>query len=468
MKVNRSNFLKISLLSAVSALISNCNTQSEVTAKDKALDDVIVIGAGIAGLSAASSLKAQGYRVVVLEGRDRIGGRIWTDRSWQGIPLDMGASWIHGVDRNPISALAQKFNLTTLPTDYSSNILYDREGNRLSDAAQDQIDRRFTQVIEQLDRLRKSMDAAEKPDISLEIAISEIIRKMNLDRYELEELNYSIATSIEHEYATDISDLSLFNWDRAGDLEGGDRLFPDGYDRIVQGLAGNLEIRLGQIVKQVTYSDRGVEVVTNRGKFQADRAVITLPLGVLKNGSVQFSPPLPSQKVKAIQALNMGVLNKVYLRFAQVFWAQNPHLLNYISTNKGEWSEFLNIAKYTQKPVLLGFNAGTYGISIEKLSDRQIVSEVMQVLRKIYGGSIPEPEAWLITRWGSDPFAGGSYSHTPPGASSADYDALAQPVVDRLFFAGESTSNQHPATVHGAFWSGEREAKRIVTLAKKT
>jgi len=227
MKVNRSNFLKISLLSAVSALISNCNTQSEVTAKDRTLD-VIAIGAGIAGLSAASSLKAQGYRVVVLEGRDRIGGRIWTDRSWQGIPLDMGSSWIHGVDRNPISALAQKFNLTTLPTDYNSNILYDRQGNRLSDAAQNQIDRRFKQVIKQLDRLRKSMDAAGKPDISLGLAIKEIIRKMNLDQPELEELNYSISASIEHEYAADVSDLSLFNWDSAGDLEGGDRLFPDG------------------------------------------------------------------------------------------------------------------------------------------------------------------------------------------------------------------------------------------------
>jgi monoamine oxidase len=98
------------------------------------------------------------------------------------------------------------------------------------------------------------------------------------------------------------------------------------------------------------------------------------------------------------------------------------------------------------------------------LADKEIVAEAMATLRRIYGEAIPDPAAWLITRWAADPFAGGSYSYTPVGADSEDYEQMAAPVGDRLFFAGEATHREHSATVHGAFLSGLREAQRIRNL----
>jgi monoamine oxidase len=157
----------------------------------------------------------------------------------------------------------------------------------------------------------------------------------------------------------------------------------------------------------------------------------------------------------------MGLLNKTYLRFPEVFWDKEHDLLGHIAERKGEWAEWLNIYKYTGQPILLGFNAGRYGRQIEKLSDREIVAAAMKTLRSLYGAKIPDPEAWLITRWAGDPLAGGSYSYLPPGATEGDRAALAQPVGGRLFFAGEATSVEYPATVHGALLSGRRAAKEI-------
>jgi monoamine oxidase len=160
----------------------------------------------------------------------------------------------------------------------------------------------------------------------------------------------------------------------------------------------------------------------------------------------------------------MGLLNKTYLRFAEAFWPEEPEWLGYIPTRKGEWAEWLNIYAYTGQPILVGFNAGRYGRQIEHLADAEIVSAAMKTLRTLYGAEIPDPEAWLITRWASDPFAWGSYSYLPPGATPAVRATLAEPVAERLFFAGEATAQDYPATVHGALLSGRRAAQQIIDL----
>ncbi|NJN93924.1 MAG: FAD-dependent oxidoreductase [Anaerolineales bacterium] len=173
---------------------------------------------------------------------------------------------------------------------------------------------------------------------------------------------------------------------------------------------------------------------------------------------------MPASKTAAIRRLGMGLLNKTYLRFPEAFWDDEHDLLGYIGERKGEWAEWLNIYKYTGQPILLGFNAGRYGRQIEKLSDEQIVGAAMNTLRAIYGNDVPDPTASLITRWASDPLAGGSYSYLPPGATEADREALAEPVAERLFFAGEATASDYPATVHGALLSGRRAAAEIGEL----
>lgn len=319
-------------------------------------------------------------------------------------------------------------------------------------------------LLDQLDAERERRQSAGEPDISLGEAINRIIAAKNFSEEELRDLNYSINSVIEQEEASDVSDMSLFTWDHGEEFDGDERLFPNGYDEIAQRLAEGLDIKLEQVVKKIEYGEDGVTVTTEDDVLEADRVVVTLPIGVLRKGVVEFDPPLPDDRATAIKHIGAGVLNKVYLRFAAAFWKDDDtDWIGYIPEKKGEWEEYLNIYHYTGQPILLCFNAGEYGLAIEKLSDDEIVAAAMKTLRQMYGDDIPEPEAWLITRWGSDPFAYGSYSHAAPGATEEDFEALAEPVDDRLFFAGEATS-EYSATVHGAYLSGVREAERIAEL----
>ena len=464
---NRRQFLQFLSLLSGSGLLACTNKNSPVQEKSPVMNQtqVLIIGAGIAGLAAARELKAKGIRATILEGRSRIGGRVYSDRSLNNLPLDIGASWIHGIDNNPIYKLAQSGNIKTLETDYEEIELY---GNNkfLSDREQELIDQRLANILKETTKIRKQRTAQNQADISLRTALEEVI--INGDRQlsaqQLRELDYAINTTIEHEYATDVSNLSLSywdqDWDQDSEIDGKDVLFPGGYSQIIDLVAENLDIKLNQIVKKITYNNQGVVVTTNQGNFSAEKVIITLPLGVLKKGSVEFSPSLPEPKVNAINRLGMGVLNKLYLQFPQVFWDKETHLLGYISINKGEWAEWINIYRYTKQPVLLGFNAGSYGTSIESLTDTAIISRAMQTLQQMYG-SIPQPVGHLITRWQQDPFSYGSYSYMATGATPSDRKILAEPVNSRLFFAGEATSQQHPATVHGAFLSGVEAAKKI-------
>ncbi|MFN3334765.1 MAG: flavin monoamine oxidase family protein, partial [Caldilinea sp.] len=423
---------------------------------------VLVIGAGVAGLSAARELQQLGYIVTVLEARNRIGGRVWTVRDpSRGLALDMGASWIHGVTGNPFTALADQQGLATHPTDYDNNWLYDTNGAEASDALELSIEALFDEVMEAVAEIAAARQAADLPDISLDAAIASAADDLGLNMIQRRQLAFSVNTTIEHEFAADVSQLSLYHWDECKAYRGGDVVFANGYDQIATALADGLTIRTGVVATRIAYTADNVTVSTNAGDFVADYAVITIPVGVLKQGEIEFAPALPAAKQQAIARVGSGVLNKTFLIFPQRFWDRAPELLNYISAEKGRWCEALNLAHYVDKPVLLWFNAGEYGAAIEALSDGEITAAAMATMRTIYGDAIPEPEAVHITRWLSDPFARGAYSSLAVGATPGDRAALAAPVAGRLFFAGEATHRDYPSTVHGAYLSGLEAANAL-------
>ena len=374
----------------------------------------------------------------------------------RGLPLDLGASWIHGVKGNPITTLAKEFGIQTVPTDGENSIEFAADGSELPDGEFERMEALFEDIYEEVAEMQDSTD----DDMSLQYAFDRVIANRGLSAADLRRLNYYIHLVTALEYGADAKDLSLWWWDQDEEFGGEEVVFPGGYNQISDELLKGLDIRLGTVVKTVRYGSEGVEVETSSGSFVAGQAVVTIPLGVLKQASVKFEPPLPESKQEAIRRLGMGVLNKVYLRFPEVFWDEDVETISYVGERLGEWCDWLSFVPFTGEPVLMAFHGGEKGFALENRDD-EIRAGAMQTLRLMFGGDIPEPDGMLITRWGKDPFSFGAYSHIPPFASGDDYDALAAPVGDVLFFAGEATSREYPSTVHGAYLSGLRAAEEM-------
>ncbi|KAK5650233.1 hypothetical protein RI129_001262 [Pyrocoelia pectoralis] len=299
--------------------------------------------------------------------------------------------------------------------------------------------------------------------------------------------------NLEFANATPLSNLSLKHWDQDDDFEftGNHLTVRNGYSCVPVALAEGLDIKLNASVRKVEYSQTGVEVTVynprntaSTNTYHADVVLCTLPLGVLKVAvaptsgqlnTVQFSPPLPDWKTSAIQRLGFGNLNKVVLCFERIFWNPQANLFGHVGSttaSRGELFLFWNLYK---APVLLALVAGEAAAIMENVTDDVIVGRCIAVLRGIFGQSgVPQPKETVVTRWRADPWSRGSYSFVAVGSSGSDYDLLASPVIPpdehgvsvtsgpaKLFFAGEHTIRNYPATVHGAFLSGLREASRI-------
>ncbi len=462
-KITKRDFLKAATFGTASAIALSCglltpNEESEIMTDPLSTSaSVLVLGAGIAGLAAARALTEQGRSVIILEARNRVGGRMWTDSSL-GVPLDLGASWIHGVNGNPITKLAKQFGVKTVPTDDENSIMFNADGSEHSDVEWEETESLFEEIYEEVALMQEETES----DTSLQDAFDAVLSEYDLSDEQIRRLNYYAYLGTSLEYGADMNDLSLWEWDQDEEFGGEEVIFPGGYNQITNGLAKGLDIRLETVVKTIRYGDDGVVVETTAGDFVADQAVVTFPLGVLKQASVKFEPPLPESKQSAIQKLAMGVLNKVYLRFPEVFWDENVETISYLGDVLGEWSDWLSFVPFTGEPVLMAFHGGDKGFALENLSDDVIVAGAMKTLQVMFGESVPEPIGVLITRWGKDPFALGAYSHIPPFASGEDYDALFEPVDDKLYFAGEATSREYPSTVHGAYLSGLAAAREML------
>jgi monoamine oxidase len=447
--MNRRHFIGLAKLILLNSLLATKSPAAVVKKR------VIVIGAGLAGLAAARDLKARGHEVVVIEGRDRIGGRIWTGSKWPELPVDLGASWIHGTSGNPLTAIARRIKARMVATSLDDAITYNTSGSPITDADERRIGGLRKQLVRALNAQAGKDDA---PIRDLADAVLEATDgSPETERF----LNFILSGEIEAEYAGSVESLSAHWHDASKSFPGKDVLFPAGYRVITDYLAANLQIELQQKVTTIDWTGPGVRVVTDKGEFTADRIIVTLPLGVLKAGTVQFTPALPAEKTDAIAKLGMGVLNKCYLRFAAAFWPDDVDWLEYIPEQFGEWTEWVSLQKALSQPVLLGFNAGDVAASMEAWTDQQIIDSAMQTLRTIYGPEIPDPVDFQITRWASDPFAYGSYSFQATGSRPAMRTTLAGPLEKRLYFAGEATSRSYFSTAHGAYLSGQRAAREV-------
>lgn len=455
--MNKREFLKwvaLALLGSSTGAFGSQHDRNRKTGHKR----ILVLGAGLAGLAAARELSQVGHQVVVLEARDRIGGRVWTSSAWPKNPLDLGATWIHGVTGNPITGLAEQVGAQRLATSYERATIYNTNGQLLSPAQENRLDAIREQMF---DNLREAQDLDE--DATVRQALVLLKKQYAEDPAALRLLNFCLSVDIKQEYAGGASRLSSHWYDSAKVFGGDDALFAQGFKVITEYLAQGMDIRLAQQVKEVGWQGADVRVRTKDNAFVADRVVITVPLGVLQHNDVRFIPELPDDKRRAINALGMGVLNKCYLRFAHAFWPQGVDWLEYVAARHGEWTAWVSFQRTLQWPILLGFNAADRGRELEAWSDDQIVASAMETLKTIFGADTPQPVDYQITRWDSDVFARGSYSYNPIGSTPGSRTTLARPLNGQLFFAGEATSKDYFGTTHGAYLSGVRAAREVLS-----
>jgi len=418
---------------------------------------VIVIGAGPAGLAAASSLRDKGFNVTVLEARARIGGRVWTDRATLGYANDMGAGWIHGsTAAHPVTQIAEACGVTTYNTNDNSLQLFGLNGEDVT-TAQSAVNTLIAgTVIPQI--------ATNVNNLATDPTLSTAIGQVNASYLTDPAHIYAWSSNYEFDYGGPIEELSAQWWQSGSKFQGQERLFPTGYDAIPRYMAVGLDIRLNQTVTAIDYSGADVRVTTASGTLTAKYCVCTVPLGVLKRNAITFTPALPANMQDAISRVKVGYVNKVFCDFETAFWPTETQYFGAYTNqaNKGMLNYWLSYRTFSSINCLVGLAIGNAGRTIEGLSNAGITDQVTSRLRGMFGSSTPAPRKINPTRWIADPLAGGAYTFPNQGATPTDWDTLGSTLSGKLFFAGEHTSKTYKATVHGAILEGRRCANAII------
>lgn len=442
----------------------SCKTLAELARVPR----VIVIGSGFAGLGAARTLVDAGIDVLLLESRDRIGGRAHTDYSL-GFPVDLGAAWLHGASlKNPLGPLVGRLRLPLYKTSDDNSVLYDHDlesfalfaadGQRVPHDVVVKVERVFEEMLQETNRLWGVADMPE--DMPMKDALGLALQRrpeLRLEGVEADVLQWYLCR-MEGWFATDSHNLSARNWGEEKLVDGGHGLMITGYLPVLKELAKNVQILFNQRVTSVQHSTQGAHVMTSSGmSLSADAVIVTVPIGVLKAGTISFNPAIPRPKQQAIEAMGAGMENKVALLFDSVFWP-SVEFLGVVGPTPYECCYFLNLHKATGAPVLVFMPAGSMAQDLEKLSDEHNVAFAMKQLRTVVPLA-PQPLKSVVTRWCTDPSSLCAYSFDAVGVPMSAHDDLRASVGSSLFFAGEATSRDYPGTVHGAFSTGTEAAR---------
>lgn len=414
---------------------------------------VIVVGAGVSGLTCASFLVEEGVEVIVLEARDRIGGRVWPGEL-AGRTVDLGGSWIHGPIGNPLTAYCAAHDLPWVSDGaWGTGMQIHHGDGRL--ASQPAVS---SAVVAWSDFDLAEVVAATDREISLTDAIDWYVADRRLTgepaaavRFSLSWLagGLNIGGHPDHISAT-----------AAGaylDHGGGNAVLVGGYGRLVEHLSTGVAVVLDDPVLAIEHHHRGVIVSTRSASHHADRVVVTLPLGVLQTAAVAFLPALPSTITAAIQRLAVSTVEKIVLCYRERWWPGDARRLVYWSDDR-RFPVWIDVTDHSGGPTLVGFfNPALSSVPDDPAGRFDVASETLTAML----GAVPKPIGVLVTDWANDPWSRGAYSYPPLGAGARDMQTLGSldgPVV----LAGEHTVPEYFGTVHAAFVSGRRAADTIL------
>ncbi len=431
--------------------------------------DVIVIGAGVAGLEAARRLADAGLRVLILEARDRIGGRIWTTHTPSGVPVELGAEFVHGRPRAVFDYI-RSANLAVREFSGPQWILSDGKLRCSEDF--------FAHIRSVLDKMSGS-----GPDQSFAGFLDSCESEDDAKLWGLEYVE-----GFQGAIAERISAHSLIRSRKAErEVEGSHSFrFVHGYESLLQAMKNSLSadlvsIRLNTAVQVVRWARHEVRIKAEMAgetvEFTAPRAIVTLPLGVLQSlsdapGAVRFEPAL-EDKASALLLLFMGQTIRVSLVFSDKWWEQvsaagcepgSGRDLGFVFSHQDWFPTWWT--RVTFAPILTGWAASRRGERLSGRSRMFIRDKALESLATIFGRPQSDLEAmlqsWHVHDWQSDPYSRGSYSYVGVDGEGAQAE-LAKSVDDTLFFAGEATNSEgHHGTVHGAIATGERAAREIL------
>eukprot|EP01006_Ploeotia_vitrea_P017426 TRINITY_DN48545_c0_g1_i1.p1 TRINITY_DN48545_c0_g1~~TRINITY_DN48545_c0_g1_i1.p1 ORF type:complete len:722 (+),score=79.09 TRINITY_DN48545_c0_g1_i1:87-2252(+) len=429
---------------------------------------VLIIGAGAAGIAAAKTLQELGRTVTILEGAPRIGGRTWTVELG-GKNVDLGASWVegHGCNAagrmNPLTTLVHRYKMETGGRPGGRAVFWDT-GKPVEHSFDSRAGNIFGQAWKQTMKQRTSCQVNDK---SIGEVFEQQLGKRN-DPPQVATLLAHHCSGIEQYNGAMLRNMSLKWYGCDGTFSGGDMLV-QGYGATLRKHAESILpfVKLQHVVKAITMQDDNSvkvdawnELEEKMVEFVVDKVIVTVSIGCLKANTIQFTPPLPEPKINSINKLGAGLMDKVVLHFEELFWWHNNRPLRSISFASPERGAWRSIYSFYDEPILVCLLAGDFAEKIETMTDEEVVADFLEHLRRAFG-ELPQLLDYKVTRWRSNPLTRCSYSYIPPGANLSDFDTIAEPVDNTIFFAGEATSSEDYACVHGAFISGEKAAGKV-------
>jgi monoamine oxidase len=406
--------------------------------------DVAIVGAGAAGLGAAHALAGSGLSVIVLEARDRLGGRAWTVQALPDVTFDVGCGWLHSADQNTFVAIARQlgFELNTDLPPWRERAY----GNAFPEHERDD----FMGALDAFyERLAQAAQAGSDVPASRSLAPGNRWNPM-ID---------AVSTWIN---GCELEQMSTLDWDAYEDT-GINWRVRRGYGALIAAYGAPCPVRLNCEVTLIDHAAGIIRVETSQGTLAAGRVIVTVPTNLIADEAIRFSPPLPA-KIDAAAGLPLGADDKVTLALAGA--ESFPPEANLRGATMRTAMGTYHIRPFGQ-PCIEGFFGGRFARELEDAGEGAFAAQSIDEIAGFLGNDIRRRLTPLAeSRWCHDPFARGSYSHALPG-HAGDRAVLAESVDCRLFFAGEATSPGFFSTAHGARDSGERAARDVLATFEK-